>query len=243
LSDDNAAVAGKIDKDIDALYQAHPSEFTASRNALAKTLTGEPAREVRNLKKPTAVPWAVNQVFWKARPIYDRLVERGQALRTAQIASLKGRKADVRTAIDAHRRAVGEAVQRAQQLASEAGLSPDADQLARMVEAVSLAATPSSEAGRFTEVVEPLGFGVLSGVTPIVRAAPAADHAAERRKAEQERREKQEAEARLKAASRELERAQERVETARQALQRAEADLHAAERLVEVESAKIKVSK
>jgi len=236
-------VAGRIDKDIDALYQTHPSEFTASRNALAKTLTGEPAREVRNLKKPTAVPWAVNQVFWKARPIYDRLVERGQALRTAQIASLKGRKADVRTAIDAHRRAVGEAVHRAQQLASEAGLSPDADQLARMFEAVSLAATPSSEAGRFTEVAEPLGFGVLSGVTPVARAAPAADHADERRKAEQERREKQEAEARLKAASRELERAQERVETSRQALQRAEADLHAAERLVEVESAKLKVSK
>jgi hypothetical protein len=219
----------KADRDIDALYQGLPSEFTASRNALAKTLTGEPAREVRNLKKPTVVPWAVNQVFWKARSVYDKLMERGSALRAAQIASLKGRKSDVRAAMETHRRAVGEAVHRAEQIASEAGLSPDAEQLARMFEAISLAATPPSNAGRFTDAIGPQGFEALAGVTPVSRPA-AVDHTVDRRK-EQERLQR-EADARLEAATSQLEHAQERVRFARQALERAEADVAAAERAV-----------
>src|SRR5262249_42144978 len=176
--------AGRMGKDFAALYRPPPAEFTASRNALAKTLTGEAAREVKALKKPTAVPWAVNQVFWKSRPIYDRLMERGSALRAAQIASLKGRKSDVRAAIEAHRKAIGEAVHRAEQLASEAGLSPDAEQLARMFEAVSLSPTPPSDPGRFTEVVGPMGFEALAGVTPVARPPAASDDGAARRKAE-----------------------------------------------------------
>jgi hypothetical protein len=219
----------RIKQEIDSLYQSLPGEFTPSRNALAKTLTGEDARQVRNLKKPTAIPWTVNQVYWKARSIFDRVIERGQQLRTAQIATLKGRKSDVRAAVEAHRRAVAEAVHRALQLASEAGLNPNADQLARMFEAVSLAPTPPADAGRFSEVVEPLGFEALSGVTPVARATPASDHAGERRKAEQERRQKQEAEARLEAATRELERAQERAQAARRALKQAEAAVAEAE--------------
>jgi hypothetical protein len=222
----------KIDQQIDPLYQLPPGEFTAARNALAKTLSGELAGRVRSLKKPTVVPWAVNQVFWKARPIYDKLLERGQQLRTAQIASLKGRKSDVRAAIEAHRRAVGEAVHRAEQIASQAGLSPDAEQLARMLEALSLSPTPRADAGRFAEVVEPMGFEALAGITPVARPAAVADRGADRRKAEEERRRSQEAEARVAEATRELERAQDRARFARQALERAQADVAAAERAV-----------
>ena len=232
--DDNAGVA-KLDQDIDALYQSLPAEFTASRNALAKTLTGEPARQVKSLKKPTVVPWAVNQVYWKARPLYTQLMERGRELRAAQIASLKGKKSDVRGAIDAHRRKVGEAVHRAQQLASEAGQSPDAEQLARMFEAVSLAPVPPPDPGRFTEVVEPMGFEALAGVTPVARPV-AVERAAEKKKAEEERRQRQEADARLNAATRELERAQERAQFARAALKKAEADVAAAQ--AEVDAAR-----
>lgn len=228
---DNADVA-KADRDIDALYQTLPNEFTASRNALAKTLTGEPARVVRGLKKPTVVPWAVNQVYWKARPVYDKLMDRGQALRTAQIAALEGKKSDVRTAMEAHRRAIEAAVRRAQQIAGEAGLSPDSEQLARMLEAVSLAPEPPSEAGRFVDVVGPMGFEALAGVTPVSRPV-AVDHAADRRKAEETRRQQQEAEARVESATRDLERARERARFARQAFERAEADLAAAERALD----------
>jgi hypothetical protein len=222
----------KADRDIDALYQALPSEFTASRNALAKTMAGEPAREVRSLKKPTVVPWAVNQVYWKVRSVYDALMARGHELRAAQIASLKGKKSDVRAAMEAHRRAVGEAVHRAEEIATEAGLSPDAEQLARMFEAVSVAATPPSNAGRFTEAIVPQGFEALAGVTPVARPVAALDRAADRKKAEQERRQQEEADARLDAAARELQRAQERARFARQALERAETDVASAERAV-----------
>jgi hypothetical protein len=228
---DNAAVA-KVDQEIDALYQSPPGEFTAARNALAKTLDGDAARQVKALKKPTAVPWAVNQVYWKARPAYDRVMERGRALRTAQIASLKGKNADVRAAMEAHRKAVGEAVHRAQTMASDAGLNPDTDQLARMFEALSLAAEPPEQAGRFADAIEPMGFAALSGVTPAARP-PAAPSPAEKRKAEkaeeEARRLHKEAEARLSAARRELGRADERVSEARKALKQAESDLAAAQ--------------
>ena len=217
----------RLDQEIDALYQALPGEFTASRNALARTLTGEPARQVKSLKKPTVVPWAVNQLYWKARPVYNQLMERGRELRAAQIASLKGKKADVRAAIDAHRRAVGDAVRRAQQIGSEAELSPDAEPLARMFEALSLAPTPPEAPGRFTEAVEPMGFEALAGVTPVARPV-AVDRAADKKKEEEERRQRQEADARLNAATRELERAQERLQFARAALKKAEADVAAA---------------
>jgi hypothetical protein len=237
------------DRQIDALYQVTPGEFTAGRTALAKTLSGADAKKIRGLKKPTAVPWAVNQVFWKARPIYDRVMKTGQALRSAQIAALKGRKADVRGAAEAHRKAVGEAVHHAQEFASGAGLGANVDPLARMFEAVSLASAPPADAGRFTQRIEPSGFDALAGVTlaggaRALSLAPrtetgsepkkpsAADLAAERRKAEQERRRHEEAEADLKIATRGLERARSKEQTARQALERAEEEVTVAERAV-----------
>jgi hypothetical protein len=245
--DDNAGVS-QIDRAIDGLYQLPPGEFTAARTTLAKTLTGDAARQVRALKKPTAVPWAVNQVYWKARSAYDTAMKAGHALRQAQIAMLRGKKADVRAATDAHRRAISAAVHHAAQLASKAGLNPDADQLARMFEAVSLAAAPPPTPGRFTDLVEPSGFDALAGIAPAKRvhvASPAAieadvedaaapskeDRAAERRRLEQERRE---AEDQLKAATRELERVRARAQEAREALEQAEADLAHAEREVDV---------
>jgi len=66
-----------IESDIDALYRLPPGDFTAARGTLAKTLTGESARKVRALKKPSAVPWAVNQVYWQARPIYEHVLKEG----------------------------------------------------------------------------------------------------------------------------------------------------------------------
>ena len=73
------------------LYQLPLSEFTAARNALAKTLKGAEAKRIKQLPKPTVVPWTVNQLFWHARKSYDRVIASGQALRDAQIAALKGR--------------------------------------------------------------------------------------------------------------------------------------------------------
>jgi hypothetical protein len=155
-----------LDAKIDDLYRLPLSEFTGARNALAKSLSGAEAKRVKALPKPTVVPWAVNQVYWRARATYDRLMKSGEKLRAAQIAALEGRNADVRAAGDANRRAISEAVAEAERLSSESGAKLAADALARTFEALSLATTASEIPGRLTETLQPAGFEALLGVTP-----------------------------------------------------------------------------
>src|SRR4051794_6063858 len=92
-----------LESGIDDLYRKPLDEFVAARSALASELKGDDSRRVKALKKPTLVPWAVNQVYWHARSVFDRVQESGADLRRAQIAALEGRKADVHGATDAHR--------------------------------------------------------------------------------------------------------------------------------------------
>jgi hypothetical protein len=172
-----------LDARIDALYQRPLPEFTAARNALAKTLPRDEAAQVKRLAKPTVVPWAVNQVYWHARSIYDRLLEAGAAVRRAEIAAiekpgatdarLRQARDNVREAAEAHRRAVADAVHQANRLAAQSGVQPPADLLTRMLEAVSLTSSPSGRHGRLTEIVQPAGFEALFGVAPAPRSEPA----------------------------------------------------------------------
>jgi hypothetical protein len=160
-----------IEAKIDDLYKAPLHGFVAARTALAKTLQGQDAQRVKRLQKPTVVPWAVNQVYWHARPVYDRLVSTGQKLRTAQIDALKGRASDVRHATEAHRAAVAAAVAEAVRLASAAGTQPGADELSKTLEAVSLARELSEGQGRLTKPLQPAGFEALAGV-PVKAVRP-----------------------------------------------------------------------
>jgi hypothetical protein len=153
-----------LDAEIDSLYQAPLDRFVSARNALAKSLKGDD--RVRALAKPTVVAWAVNQVYWRARAAYERLVKNGERLRTAQIAALEGKKADVAGAGAAHRQAIADAVSQAQKLAAAAGAAPDADALMRTFETLSLAATPPDRPGRLVGALQPAGFEALAGVTP-----------------------------------------------------------------------------
>jgi hypothetical protein len=168
---------------VDELYRLPLGEFTAARNALAKSLGGAQAKDVKALAKPTVVPWTVNQLYWRDRKTYDRLMQAGAALRSAQIAALKGRAADIRTATETHRTAVGEAVKSAVSLAAAQGSHPAADQLARMLEAISLSPSAPEPPGRLTELVQPSGFEALAGVTPaasVFKPAAASGHHAPR---------------------------------------------------------------
>jgi hypothetical protein len=160
-----------LDAKIDDLYRQPLDAFVPARNALAKTVTGTDAARVRALAKPTVVPWAVNQVYWQARPTYDKLIKSGERLRNAQIASLEGRRgSDVRDAGEAHRRALADAVQAAERLATAAGAKPAADALMRTFETLSLASEPPEPAGRLTKPLQPSGFEALAGITPVARA-------------------------------------------------------------------------
>ena len=162
-----------LDSKIDDLYKGPLTEFVAERAALAKTLAGEEARRVKGLQKPTVVAWAVNQVYWHARPVYDRLAASGEQLRAAQIAALKGKANDVRRATEAHRKAMRDAVAEALRLASESDAHPSADELTKTLEAVSLARDLPEQPGRLTKPLQPAGFEALAGVP--VKAVPRAE--------------------------------------------------------------------
>jgi flagellar biosynthesis GTPase FlhF len=218
-------VAFALDSRIDDLYRAPLGGFVEARTALAKTLTGDDAKRVRALPKPTLVPWAINQVYWRAHGVFDRLMKSGEKLRDAQVAALEGRKVDVRAAADAHRRAVGDAVQEATTIAGTEGSHPPSDALMRMFEAISLARERGETPGRWTKPIQPAGFEALAGIKlPANTQSEAAkkkeetarkDDAAAQKKAEAARK-KHEAE--VKKAEAALERARQRMREAEAAL-------------------------
>jgi hypothetical protein len=223
-----------IDDRIDDLYKLPLADFTSARNALAKTLKGsDDAGRVKALKKPTVVPWAINQLYWRARKTYDRLLDRGAKLRKAQIAALSG-KGDgdgLREATDAHRAALTEAVREAGRLA--AGGAQHADPLTRTLEALSLASEPPEQPGRLTGELQPAGFEALAGVKPTaslrevrstdprsVRLQPDPPREDPREIARREAEEKKHQE-QIAAAEAALERARDAVAFAKQTLERA----------------------
>jgi hypothetical protein len=220
-----------LESSIDRLYQGPLDAFVAARTALAKTLAGADAQRVKGLQKPTVVPWAINQVYGHARPVYDRLIKSGGAFRSAQIAALGGRSADVRAATDAHRKAIASAVAEALRLASSSGAHPSADALSQTFEALSLAVTHAEPAGRLTKPLQPAGFEALSGVTVKAPAharpqpQPATEKAPQRKEAAAERIRAAE----IKKAEGAFERAQAAEVDARAEWQRRKRELDAAE--------------
>jgi hypothetical protein len=231
-----------LDDQIDDLYRLPLGEFTAARNALAKSLAGADATRVKKLEKPTVVPWAVNQLYWHDRGAYDRLMKAGGAVRTAQIGALEGKNTDVRRATESHRKALAEAVERSIQLAAKHDASPGPEPLARTLEALSTS-NVAFHPGRLTDSVQPAGFEALTGVTPhalpsrptrvadrkakgAAKPAPVVVDREAMKRAEAERKAK---EARVAAAERTLERARAAVTEARRALTDAEEQVRSAE--------------
>ena len=127
-----------LESQIDALYQAPLDAFTASRNALAKTLGKADAARVRKLPKPPVIPWAINQLYWKARPTWDRLLKSGVKLRAVQLDALDGRAGDIRQATASHRAVLSDAARTAGRIAAQSGSAPPPDALVRALEALSL---------------------------------------------------------------------------------------------------------
>ena len=159
-----------LDSQIDELYQGPLESFTASRNALAKTLTGDAKKQVMTLAKPQVIPWLVNHTYWHAREAYDELLSAGKKLRAAQVGGLEGRSTDIRAASDHHERALAAAVRAAMKLAADGGVQPQSDALRRMFEAVSTRASLPVEHGHFVKVIEPAGFEALTGLA--IAASP-----------------------------------------------------------------------
>ena len=162
----------RLDADIDRLYQGPLADFTAERNALAKR-AGAQAAEIRGLTKPTVPAWAVNQLYWQNRPVYDRLIERADDLRATHTAALRGQRTDLRGAGRAHEEALEEALKAVFALMTASG-QPVTD-ATRQAISTTLRSLPGDEApGRLSRQLEPRGFETLSLAATQGRVHPAA---------------------------------------------------------------------
>jgi hypothetical protein len=166
------SMKGGIDADIEKLYQGPLDDFTAARNLLAKG-AGKRAAEVRALVKPAVPAWAVNQVYWRRRPIYDALMHAAQDARKAHAAVLAGRGGDVRAAGKEHDARVSAALDAALGLLREGG-HPQTD-ATRQAIVTTLRALPGDEPpGMLTKPLQPGGFEALAGLSIRGAKAPVA---------------------------------------------------------------------
>jgi hypothetical protein len=224
-----------LDDQIDELYQLPLEEFTPSRNALAKQ-AGPKAADVKRLEKPSAVAWAVNQIFWRERKLYDRVIDAAERRRDAYRQMLGGKQADVTKADAAHRDAIRAAAQAARDLLEKVGHKPT-DVVATGI-SETLDALPSAEPpGRLTKALKRIGFEGLEGVpvaaapkkvtpisTGVAKAQPGAQTltAKERHAAEAKQRELAMVRERLRFAEAAEREAQESLERAQRGVERAE---------------------
>jgi hypothetical protein len=149
--------------DLDRLYQVPLAEFIAERNALAKR-SGTHAAAIRALTKPTLPAWAINQLYWRKREIFDDLIARAEDLRATHQAALRGRQTDLRGASRSHEEAVEAALKATLALLAASG-NP-VTEATRQAVATTLRALPSEEPpGRLTKQLQPRGFDVLGAAS------------------------------------------------------------------------------
>src|SRR5262245_36577727 len=165
------ARAPKSDSPVDRLYQLPLSEFVSARNALAKE-SGADAAGIRSLQKPSVPAWAVNQLYWQRRDVYDDLIARAQDLRATHDATLSGKRADLRGASRAHEDAVEAALKAT--LSVLAGDGQPVTEATKQAVATTLRGLPADEPpGRLTRQLQPRGFEMLAGALPGGTARPA----------------------------------------------------------------------
>ena len=164
-----------LSSDLDALFQLPLNEFTGARNALASRLQKagrkEEADQVRRLTKPPISAWVVNQLFWKERTWFDRLLASGAKLRHAQAAGLAGKPINVHDPLKAQREALNELSRQAAVFLSKDGHAPSPDVLRRVtLDLQGLAAQDTSAdgpaPGRLTADVKATGFDALAALVP-----------------------------------------------------------------------------
>ncbi len=178
------------DRSIDALYQRPLGEFTSARNELAKA-AGAKGAAIKALEKPSAAAWAVNQLYWRERRAYDKLIRASERVRAAHAQRLKGKAADLATVEAQHSAAVKDAAEHVRALLAGAGDPATPATMKSVVD--TLQALPGgSEPGRLTKALAPIGFGAfgalmkgavsskaLADVVTFAPAKPKADEIAE----------------------------------------------------------------
>lgn len=168
---------GTLDAEVDALFQLPPGEFTAARNAFATRLkkAGHPddAEQVKSLAKPSVTAWAANQLYWRHREAFDRLLDTGEKFRRAQAAQLSGKATDLRGPLEARRAALADLSKLAAGVLRDGGSSPTPENMRRITTTLEALSTYGATAdaprpGRLQDDVEPPGFETLAALVPRV---------------------------------------------------------------------------
>jgi hypothetical protein len=236
-----ASASALTSSDVDALFKLPLGEFTSARNALAARLkkAGDQARahQAKALSKPSVSAWVVNQLYWRHRALFDRLLEAGDRLRQAQAAEQT--RESTRELVSERRETVTALAEIAADMLRESGYSATRDVMRRVTSTLEALSTYGSapdapSAGRLTHDVEPPGFDTLAvllarGGTalgrPVVRHATIPTRRAEPRENRSRRPEQQQRVAAAKDAVRNAERAHS---LARKRAERAAAKLRTA---------------
>ncbi|MEO8482686.1 MAG: hypothetical protein ABI634_10780 [Acidobacteriota bacterium] len=152
-----------LDADIDQLFQLPLAEFTTARNELAKRSDAKGA-EIKRLEKPNAAAWAVNQLFWRHRPVFDALAAASDDVRRANARGLAGKAVDLVGLGDRHRLALAKALAIVTKLLQEAADSASPQTLSAISRTLDAVPSPSVR-GRLSRPLEAVGISLLAGLT------------------------------------------------------------------------------
>jgi hypothetical protein len=162
-----------IPADVDALFKLPLGEFTSARNALVAQLKKDgrqaAASQAKSLARPSVSAWVVNQLYWRHRKTFDRLLEAGDRLRRAHPAQRTGDNA--RDPKSVRRALVTELAGIAADLLREAGHGDTRNLIRRVTSTLEALSSygrfpGAPAAGRLTDDLEPAGFEAVLGHLP-----------------------------------------------------------------------------
>ena len=219
--------SGKLNDEVDELFQLPLAEFIGARNALAARLKqsgrANDASLVKTLAKPSVSAWTVNQLYWNHREAFDSLLAAGRRMR--------GKVTDMRGALEARNKALSHLSDLATSLLSDSGHNPSPDTIRRVtttLEAMS-ALSDGPTPGRLTQDVDPPGFESLASIIPGAGMMKRTVEPA-RVTASQKAREEETRQAKIAAAKVSLQTAKKSLAEARSQVQRLDAEAKQAEK-------------
>lgn len=216
-----------LEEQIDQLYQLPLDEFTDARNTLAKASANN---AIKKLEKPNLAAWAVNQLYWHERKLYDDVIKTAGQLRAAFKQQLAGKTANVRAAEVFHNQALRAAKDAIRRILEAAG-NKGADAVMMPITETLDALPTTDPPGRLTKPLRRTGFEALQGVT--IAARPKAEPAKLEPKKAPAERDSEKDRRKREAEQQELLMAKERLRFAEAAEREAEASLDRARRTLE----------
>lgn len=163
---------------VEALYRGARESFVAERKALAAKLKASGEREaaarLAKLPRPNVSAWAVNQLYWRERALFERFVAQAARLRSGDVSAAHG-----------HREALQKLRSAATSLLREASHAPNDLTLRRIT--TNLAAIAASggfepdSPGALTSDRDPPGFESMgASAAALAQARPATQPSAPR---------------------------------------------------------------